>query len=422
VSDKPCLWRWKDNTRTIIECTVHSNERKVIRPDEKEEVEQVLRDIGEWADADTPAPASSPATQPPSPPAAPPQQTALTPTVQQGGQEVVAYTSIAGTRIHLTIEGFQTLLCKMANKQQAQFMIAWCQHNRIDPFSNEAHFSIIDNQPVIQVSKDAWFKRMEAHADFAGHDSGILIRTSREALTTAALLENDDYLMSPAMKDALLNPKTKLPEQLTVKKRGQFVDEGEELIGGWCTIQKKSRPAPIIFQIPLKGWEQQKRNNEPNVFWDRKPSFMIWKSALKNGARLAFPDLSGMLGVPEYDEDGTGEEARLLTVPKADQWYKEEQRKALLGTLHAAGAEVPPPAGPWNHLALHNLAASLYGVDSLAALDVDALSEMCGQVTVAQTDEETARRLKTHIGDLPPEGERLKLPRKRTSDQMGVSK
>jgi hypothetical protein len=417
MSDDTCLWRWTDKAKTVLQCTVHPDERQIVRPEDQEHTERLLRAGGQWADPPTPAPEKDP------PPAGPEQATrnppvpaerapALVPTVQQGGHEVVAYTSIAGTRVHLTIEGFQSLLCKMANKQQAQFMMAWCQHNRIDPFSNEAHFSIIDNQPVIQVSKDAWFKRMEQHPDFAGHDSGILVRTSRQALTTAALLENDDYVMAPAMRTALLDPKAQLPDKLTVKKRGQFVDDGEDLVGGWCTIRKRSRPAPILFQIPLKGWEQQKRNNEPNVFWDRKQSFMIWKSALKNGARLAFPDLSGMLGVPEYDDDGEHEAGGEDTT--------ESHRKALLGTLHACGAEVPPPYGPLNHLALHTLAAARYGVTSLAQLTVAQLSDLCGHVTVAQTDEETARALAAEIGPLPTSEGRLKLAKHRSSDEMGV--
>ena len=415
MSEERCLWHWKDSAQTVLECTVHDNERQVVRPQDKDEVVRLIKEAGEWLDADPLAP--SPGVPAPPPPAV--TTPALVPTVSQQSGEVVEYDSIAGTKVTLTVEGFQTLLCRQANRQQAQFMIAWCRHNRIDPFSNEGHFSVIDGQPVIQVSKDAWFKRMEAHPDFAGHDSGILVRAQRATLTTAAAIDNDDYVMTEAMKKALLAPKAALPDKLTVKKRGQFVDDGEELVGGWCTILKKSRPAPILFQIPLKGWEQSKRSGEVNVFWERKQSFMIWKSALKNGARLAFPDLSGLLGVPEFDDEGTDDARPLREVPRAEGLTTEEQRKALLQTLHAAGADVPPPHGPLNHLDLHHIAAALYNVDSLAMLTVAQLSDFCGHVTVAQTDAADAAELARHI----PIRERgtLKLKKQRTSDEMGVT-
>ena len=420
---------WKDKNETIIACAMHPSERQVIKPADKEETIRVLKEAGDWLNPEDPDFREVGEPEPPMPPARPDlpaPNLPLTPTVQQGGKESVSYKAFTGTDVSLTIRGFQELLCREANAQHAQYMLAWCQHNRIDPFAGEAHFSIMDNKPVIQISKDCWFKRMEAHPDFVSHDSGVLVRTSREALTVAALTDNEDYLMSPAMKKAITDPKVKLPETMTVKKRGQFVDEEEQLLGAWCLIVKKNRPGPILFQIPLKGWQQFKRDGGLNVFWQQKESFMIWKSALKNGARLAFPDLSGLLGVPEYDEEITPEDnRRLLEIPKGEDDTREDQRKALLGTLHAVGSEVPAPAGPFNHLDLHNLANALYGVESLAHMTVEQLSDLVGSITNATSDGEIAEHLGAKLLAYGPRqygSAKLKLPRTRTSDQMGVTK
>ncbi len=396
-----CKWQWKDGSEVVLVCSVHPDERKVVNPKEKADVVRLLQEAGEWDDGGSLVPSR-----------------AVTPAVvSPGGGAVVEYASLSGMPVSLTVQGFQSLLCRDANAQQAQFMMAWCHHNRIDPYANEAHFSIMDSKPVIQVSKDAWFKRVESHPDFESCDDGILIKMAVAALRLAVLTGNEDYRVPEDLRrlvSAPLPEGVELPPKLTIKKRGQFVDDGEELVGGWAWIKRKSRQAPYLFQIPVKGWEQRTKDGNANIFWANKASFMIWKSARKNCARLAFPDLSGLLATPEFDESDA-EEGRLLEVPMETP---EEQRRALLRTLHAVGHDVPPPLGPFNHLDLHNLATFHYEVSSLAHLDNEQLGELVARVTTAQTDGEVALLLVKEIETVGARSATLKLKKMKTSDEM----
>jgi len=376
-----CLWTWTDNKETVLLCQRHA-ERKLVKPTEKADVVRLLTEAGEWGGSGTLAVPDSLREG---------TETALIPSVVSAPTDIVRYESAVGHAVELSVQGFRELLCRDASAQQARFMMAWCQHNRIDPYANEAYFSIMDGKPVIQVSKDAWFKRMEAHPNFASHDSGVLVRVSIKALQFYALTEHEDYLINPALKAHLLDPEATLPEDLTIKKRGQFVDFDEELVGGWAIITKRDgRLQP--FQIPLKGWEG-KKGDGLNIFWREKESFMIWKSALKNCVRLTFPDLSGILGVPEVEQDQT--DVQRLAAPS-----KESQWRSLLRELHAAAANVPAPYGPLNHDAIRRVATHHHGVESLTELSPEQLSALIALFTSAQADVEVAAHL-TYIGDRP---------------------
>lgn len=385
-----CLWTWKDKQEVIMACTVHPTERQVVKPNEKAEAVRLLREAGEWAgDAPTVPPTRAPEeAHPPAPPRG--AEVVHLPSVVTKQEVTVSYDSLAGVPVNLTVKGFQSLLCREANAQQAEFMIGWCQHNRIDPFANEAHFTILDGKPSIQIAKDTWIKRMEAHPDFVGYESGILVRLSLSALRVAVLTGNADYVISSQfvslLSAATLDPALGVPDTITVKKYGQFLDHGEELVGGWASMQKRNQAKPTLFQIPVKGWEGLKNDGSLNRFWREKGPFMIWKSAVKNCARLCFPDLLGVLTSPEFtpSDDSEGDEMPLVAVPQGAE--DDGRRGKLIRELHAAGSKVPPPHGPLGHTELHAIALQWMHAESLADLSPEKLGYFVACVTTAQTD------------------------------------
>src|SRR5439155_25464579 len=91
--------------------------------------------------------------------------------------------------------------------------------------------------------------------------------------------------------------------RLTVKKRGQYLHDKEALRGGWSEIVVRDRPKPYYLALPLEGWAMTKKGGEANIFWERKASFMIWKTCRKNNVRQAFPELAGLMSMPERPDD-----------------------------------------------------------------------------------------------------------------------
>jgi hypothetical protein len=280
---------------------------------------------------------------------------------------------------------------------QARYALSWCSHNRIDPFSNEAYFAVMEGKLVIQVSKDAWFKRVENNPRFVSHDGGIIVETALKTIKESILGGMDDYLIAPALKEKLLaeflegkesDPKGVSP-RLVVKKRGIFLAAGEHLLGGWAEVRVNDRPHPYRFEIDKDGWQTTMGSEKENVFWRRKGPFMAWKSALKNCCRLAFPDLSGLMSQREAPEDFDPAEA-------AD--YELAQRAPLQRKLFAVGREVPPPVGPLDYPALHRLAVENFdgrGISELAVHELTVLVETVERA--AKGDAETLRAMQEDL-------------------------
>jgi hypothetical protein len=375
-----CRFDFTDKNQTVVGCTLHPKERRVLTPQTRHEVLAQLVKDGQWAGPALPLSAAGPA--PASLPAVPDSRlpaTAPTPTY-----DLVAYQTPDGQTVSLSVALFRQMLCPEANDAQARYMLGWCQHNRIDPFSNEAYFSIMSNKPVIQVSKDAWFRRMERHPAFVSHDSGIIVETSLQAIKEAIISGFDHYLVSDALRQKIVadftagrvsDPKG-IPERLIVRKRGMFLGEKDTLLGGWAEIRRNDRPHPYLFQIDKKGWETRKKEGGDNNFWIEKAPFMIWKTALKNCARLAFPELSGLFGQPELPEDFDPATA-------ADYELTTHNTNADKRRLFVLGRDVPPPVGPLAYPQLHALAGGLYDGKGISELTGAEMARFLARVELA---------------------------------------
>ena len=312
----------------------------------------------------------------------------LAPQQSSRGGELIEYTAFEGVNVALTVQMFREMLCPEASDKQSWYMLQWCAHNRIDPFANEAYFSVMGSKPVVQVSKDAWFKRMERHPGFSHHESGIIVETTLDHIKTNVMLGGDDYLVSEALKQSILEGKEqekKIPPRFTAKKKSHYLDAEENLLGGWAAIYRKDRAQPYSFSVNKEGWEQKTSQGGENVFWKAKAPFMIWKTALKNCTRLAFPELSGLLNAPEAREELTEIADAEFTAPNSN-----EQKKALF----AIGKRVPAPLGPLAYPELHALAGELYGGKGISELSMREMGQLIELASRAvEGDEQTLRDL-----------------------------
>ena len=438
MAEEKHIWKYTDRNKTVLVCSSHKEERYLLTPDNRDRILQEIAQRGEEI-AGEPAPAASPPEQK-SDALLPDNRERtlreiaqrgekiaggstlpLTPTLAQAkeqksdeqlptaltrGSDLIEYTSFEGQQVSLTVRMFREMICLEATISQAFYMLQWCAHNRIDPFANEAYFAIISGKPVIQVSKDAWFKRMERHPSFAFHDSGIIVDVPMEKIRDAVLAGLNDYRISDALRQSILtnfaegkviDPKG-VSSRLTVKKRGQYLDDKENLLGGWAEIVRKDRPHPYTFTVNKEGWEQKTSHGCENVFWKNKAPFMIWKTALKNCARLTFPELSGLLNAPEAREEMAEIADAEFTAPGTNA-----QKQALFG----AGKKVPAPVGPLGYPELHNLAGKLYDGRGISELSMFETSNLIGMIERAgDGDKQTLDDLASVLGK-DTEGEHI---------------
>jgi len=131
----------------------------------------------------------------------------------------------------------------------------------------------------------------------------------------------------------------------------------------------------MLFELNYEGWAKD------NVFWKNMGPFMIWKSGLKNGTRQAFPELSGLIALPEA-RDG------LDPAAIADAEFTQRCTVEQLRALHAAGAKVPAPIGPLRHAHLHDLATINYDGRGLAELTIFEMSQLIELIEKAAEDDQ----------------------------------
>jgi hypothetical protein len=131
-----------------------------------------------------------------------------------------------------------------------------------------------------------------------------------------------------------------------------------------------------------------------NVFWSRKAAFMINKSARKNCAKLAMPDLSGLINTPERSEDGA------LKLEYDQSLTDDAQKHILIRMLHANGRKVPGPIGPLSHEELHKLSLDMHNGRGLADLTRGELSAFCNTVTAAiDNNEDVLKAMEKILND-----------------------
>ena len=124
-------------------------------------------------------------------------------------------------------------------------------------------------------SKEALLKRAMRNPRYKGHEAGVIVRNTESGKI--------EY------------------------RKGSFVLDDEELIGGWAKTYVEGYSVPIEAAVSFREYAGLKNDGTLNSMWAGKPGTMIRKTALVSSLREAFPeDLGGLyaseeVGV-EFDE------------------------------------------------------------------------------------------------------------------------
>ena len=177
---------------------------------------------------------------------------------QQQGKGVIVY-EVAGQEVKLSYEIVRNYLTKgngqVTDPDIVQFM-SICKYNQLNPFLNEAYLIKFGTQPAsMVVSKEAFFKRAEAHEKYEGIQAGVIV-----------LRDN--------------NP---------VELEGCFFLPTDKLVGGWAKVFRSDRKYPIVARVNFSEYDKGQSN------WKEKPSTMISKVAKVQALREAFPAQLGAM-------------------------------------------------------------------------------------------------------------------------------
>lgn len=413
--DKTCAVDFTDQTKNIAACRIHPFEKWVLRPDTRDEIIANLVSQGKWAGEQpmlteqkekplklTPKPEVT--ARPVEKQTPPPQPAAQLPSTLNHN-ELVEYETPEGQQVAISLQFFADCVCPQTKgkPQFAAYMMGWCKHNRIDPLSGEAYFSVMKEaekdrdgnktgvwleKPVIMVSRDCWVRRMDRHPALEWHDGGLVVEVSMKRLQAAVIGGmGDDYLVPQAVKEKLLElalsgkaSASLSPDaegRILVRKRGQLVGEGERLDGAWYQIKRKDRPTPLLTEINLEGWKKE------SPFWKSMEPWMIFKTAQKNAIRMAMPELSGLVTAQEPD-----------TIDAADAADRElhiehSQLSTLRRRLFGIGQTVPLPVGPLEYPQLHALSKENFdgkGISELSGSELQAFVDLIQRAADGEQD------------------------------------
>ena len=163
----------------------------------------------------------------------------------------------------LSVHTIKKYINDKATDEEAYVFLQLCKARGLNPFLKEAYLIKYDHvQPATMVvGKDAFLKRAELHHQYDGFEAGIIT-------------DKKEW------------------------KVGTFLNESENLLGGWAKVYRKDQDHPVVITVSMGEYNTGKSS------WKKMPATMIRKVALVQALREAFPsELSGM-----YDQSEMGVE------------------------------------------------------------------------------------------------------------------
>lgn len=152
----------------------------------------------------------------------------------------------------------------------AYFML--CKARRLNPIERDCHLVRYGGKPTIVITRDCYNKRANAHPRYQGKESGI----------------------------AVVNRQGMYEERV-----GTILLEGEELVGGWCSVYMEGRIKPEKVTVSFSEACRYGSNGEPMANWKTMPAWMITKVAEARALKAAIPEqFSGTYSAEEvgYEE------------------------------------------------------------------------------------------------------------------------
>ena len=182
--------------------------------------------------------------------------------------ELARYTdSATGADVELSIVEIKRTFCPKATDQEAANFLHLCRYMGLNPFVKDAYLiKYGDGAATMVVGKDAFMKRADAHPQFAGITSGVIVLSG----------------------DKIDN------------RTGTLVLKGDEIVGGWARVARNDRKVDVDVTVTFSEF------NNNRGLWKTMPSVMIEKCAIVTALRRAFPaTFSGMYDSAEMGVDLT---------------------------------------------------------------------------------------------------------------------
>ena len=213
--------------------------------------------------------------------------------------------SITGAEVSLSIDIIKREICPKATDMEAAQFLRLCQYQGLNPFVKDAYLIKYGDSPATLVTgKDAFMKRADAHPQFAGIESGVIVKKGEQ-------LEN---------------------------RVGTLILKDEELVGGWARVARNDRKIDVAPTVSLSEF------NNGRGLWKNMPGIMIEKCAIVTALRRAFPRTFAGL----YDSAEMGVELNddLEPIVAETQWSGERTvapLEASVVEVEQAPAETPEP-------------------------------------------------------------------------------
>ena len=154
----------------------------------------------------------------------------------------------ASDKIKLSVAIVQNLIAvptksgKTCSQRDALKFLAMVQAKRLNPFEGDAYLIGYDAQdgPIFSLitAHQIYLKRAELHQEYDGMESGAIVRDENHALQEI---------------------------------HGDFVDDGLQLVGGWCKVHFKTRKYPMYKRLKLSRFDKGRS------VWRDDPAGMIVK-------------------------------------------------------------------------------------------------------------------------------------------------
>lgn len=234
-------------------------------------------------------------------------------------ENVVHFKPFMGTdEIKLSVNMVLNFLCtptksgQKCTPEQAMKFIMLCKARQLNPWEGDAYIVGFDSQNGPQFSlitaHQAFLKRAEAHPQYDGMESGIVVQRGTEIL--------------------------ELP--------GDLLFDGDKLVGGWAKVYRKDRSHPTYRRLKLSTFSTGRSR------WEKDPAGMIVKCAEADAQRSTFPNnLAGMYVEGEMDGTHGGHDkpasaaTRVADLKGANVPAAVESRAT---TVHVATKEAEPTA------------------------------------------------------------------------------
>ena len=174
--------------------------------------------------------------------------------------------SISGADVELSIAEIKKTICPKATDQEAGNFLRLCQYMGLNPFVNDAYLIKYGDGPAsMVVGKDAFTKRADAHPQFAGIESGVVIQRGDSEPT---------------------------------HRKGTLVLAGEVIVGGWAKVARNDRKLDVETTVSFNEFSTGR------AMWNKMPGTMIEKVAIVKSLRTAFPaTFSGLYDQAEMGID-----------------------------------------------------------------------------------------------------------------------